>query len=63
MEASNGLISFTASEATVYGQNVLFFIFLAIFCGCLVRQLGKKIHIPYTPMLLAMGMMIGFFRK
>jgi hypothetical protein len=41
----------------------VFFIFFGLLCGALLREVNKKVGIPYTPMLLVLGIIIGYFRE
>ena len=31
--------------------------------GALLREVNKKVGIPYTPMLLVLGIIVGYFRE
>lgn len=40
-------------------QDTVFILFLALILGQLLKLLSKKIHIPYTPMLTILGLIVG----
>ena len=41
--------------------DVLFFILISLFVGCLLRELNKKTKIPYSPAVLFVGLLLGLF--
>lgn len=45
------------------GPFVVLFIFFGLLCGSLLREINKKTGIPYTPMLLVLGILLGNFRE
>jgi hypothetical protein len=42
---------------------VVLFIFVGLLLGGLLREVNKKTKIPYTPMLLVLGIFLGYFRE
>ncbi len=44
------------------GPNVVLFIFIGLLLGAILREVNKKTKIPYTPMLLVLGMVLGYIR-
>jgi NhaP-type Na+/H+ or K+/H+ antiporter len=42
---------------------VVLFVFIGLLIGGLCREINKKTKIPYTPMLLVVGMFMGGFRE
>jgi len=42
---------------------VVLFITMGLLLGGLLREVNKKTKIPYTPMLLVSGMLIGGYRE
>jgi hypothetical protein len=42
---------------------VVLFIFVGLLLGGLLREVNKKTKIPYTPMLLVLGILLGYFRE
>lgn len=45
------------------GPLAIFFIFFGLLCGALLREVNKKVGIPYTPMLLVLGILVGYCRE
>jgi hypothetical protein len=39
------------------------FIFFGLLCGSILREINKKTGVPYTPMLLVLGILLGYFRN
>jgi hypothetical protein len=44
------------------GPLVVLFVFFGLLCGAILREFNKKTGIPYTPMLLILGIILGYFR-
>lgn len=42
-----------------YIDLVLFFIFFSMLLGCICREITKQWSIPYSPMLLILGLIWG----
>ncbi len=42
---------------------IVYFIAIGLLIGALLREVNKKIKLPYTPMLLIAGMIIGGWRE
>jgi hypothetical protein len=42
---------------------VTLFITIGMLIGGICREINKKTNIPYTPMLLVIGMIIGGYRE
>jgi hypothetical protein len=42
---------------------VVLFIFVGLLLGGLLREINKKTKMPYTPMLLVLGIFLGYFRE
>ena len=43
------------------GPLVVFIVFFGLLCGTILREVNKKFGSPYTPMLLVLGMVMGYF--
>jgi len=41
---------------------LVLFVFLGLAAGGLLRQLNRKTKIPYTPMLIVLGIFLGCYR-
>lgn len=46
-----------------HGHYIILFIFTGIFLGAVLREIKKKTNFPYTPMLLIIGGIVGYFDK
>lgn len=42
---------------------VILFIFFGLLLGVILREVNKKTKIPYTPMLVVIGMLMGYYRE
>lgn len=42
---------------------VILFVFVGLLLGSILREVNKKTKIPYTPMLLVLGIVLGYFRE
>lgn len=40
----------------------VFFLMIGLLIGAIVRELNKRINIPYTPFLFLIGLLLGFFK-
>jgi hypothetical protein len=40
----------------------MLFVFFGLLCGAILREINKKTKIPYTPMLLVLGIFFGYAR-
>ena len=49
--------------AESYIDSVIFFIFFSLLIGCICRELNKWLSIPYSPMLLALGLAWGLIQE
>lgn len=45
------------------GGWITMFSIMALFLGAVLREVKKKTNIPYTPMVLSMGLLIGYFAE
>jgi len=43
------------------GGMMIFFIFICLFAGAIFKEIKKKTNIPYTPMVLIFGLVIGYY--
>ncbi|CAK93443.1 unnamed protein product (macronuclear) [Paramecium tetraurelia] len=43
--------------------QLIHFLVLGLICGLILRELNKKTNIPYSPMILALGLAIGLSQK
>ena len=44
------------------GPLIVLFIAVGLLLGGILREINKKTKIPYTPMLLVLGIFLGYFR-
>ena len=44
------------------GPLAVLFVFFGLLCGCILREVNKKTGVPYTPMLLVLGIVFGYCR-
>lgn len=42
---------------------VILFIFFGLMLGVILREFSKKTKVPYTPLVVATGMVMGYFRE
>ena len=42
---------------------MIFFIAVGLLLGGILREINKKTKIPYTPMLLVLGILLGYFKS
>jgi NhaP-type Na+/H+ or K+/H+ antiporter len=45
------------------GGKIVFFILTTLFIGCVLKEIKKKTNIPFTPMILIVGLIMGFYSK
>lgn len=45
------------------GGLIIMFTFSVIFLGAILKEVKKKTNIPYTPMILMMGLIIGYYHE
>ena len=45
------------------GPLAVLFVFVGLLFGALLREINKKTRIPYTPMLLVIGIFFGYCRE
>jgi NhaP-type Na+/H+ or K+/H+ antiporter len=45
------------------GSRIVFFIIATLFIGCVLKEIKKKTNIPFTPMILIVGLLMGFYSK
>ena len=62
------LISFSGDDAggddgpiTHKEVNIVFFLFGSLLVGAILKEINKKTHIPYTPMLFIIGIACGVY--
>lgn len=42
---------------------VVLFVFVGLFLGAILKEVKKKVNIPYSPMLMGIGIILGYFYK
>lgn len=47
------------SAETFYGSAIMLFVLAGLLCGILFRELNKKYGLPYTPLLMLLGVILG----
>lgn len=45
------------------GPTLVFFVILSIMIGALGRSINKQTKFPYTPLILLIGLILGYFRE
>lgn len=45
------------------GGLIIMFTFLVLFVGSVLKEIKKKTNIPYTPMILIMGLVCGYYHE
>ena len=45
------------------GPTIVLFVFMGLLVGSILREINKKTKIPYTPMLLVIGIFFGHYRE
>ena len=54
----------TGEEHHIAGEVlVVLFVFFGLLIGAICREVNKKTKIPYTPMLLVVGILMGGYRN
>lgn len=43
------------------GSKIIFFVIMALLIGCVLKEIKKKTNIPMTPMILIIGLLMGFY--
>lgn len=56
MPISKRLVS---TEEVEEGPKIVFFVMIGLLIGAVLREVNKRTKIPYTPMLLLVGIIIG----
>jgi uncharacterized membrane protein YjjP (DUF1212 family) len=62
-ESSSKIVKRILSGDTSSGSLIIFFSIFGLFIGSVLKEVKKKTNIPYSPMLLGVGMIIGYFHK
>ncbi len=57
------LLSSSTSTNQHEQQDTVFILFLSLILGQLLKLLSKKIHIPYTPMVTILGLVVGLINS
>ena len=50
-------------DTVISSQMSVFFIFVALLVGQLIKHCSMSLHIPYTPLLTVLGMIAGSVNK
>ena len=61
MQTSERLLSSTGDTHFSHSEMIIFWIFITVLFGAVLREIKKKTGIPYTPMVLVLGGIIGSF--
>ena len=43
--------------------TITLYVFVGLLLGCIFREINKKLKVPYTPALLGVGILIGYFNE
>ena len=62
-ETAHGGEEHSGGHHISYEVMVVLFISISLLIGGICREITKKTKIPYTPMLLVIGMLIGGYRE
>lgn len=46
-----------------YTEQVIFYIVVTFLISCILKEIKKKTNIPFTPMILILGLVVGYFRE
>ena len=49
------------SHESENGPTIIFFVIIGLLIGTFIREISKRTKIPYTPMVLLIGIILGEF--
>lgn len=57
----NKKMRFLSEASHDSGPQLILFTFICIMIGSILKEIKKKVHIPFSPMILTVGILLGYF--